>query len=53
VLLGPMPDEVLLDGPERAALAALADSGMLPPLRLAVTGRTESPIRVVFPRAAP
>ena len=29
VLLGPMPDEVLLDGPERAALAALAGSGFI------------------------
>ncbi|PFG17567.1 hypothetical protein ATK74_2140 [Propionicimonas paludicola] len=53
VLLGPMPDEVLLDGPERAALAALAGSGLLPPLRLTVTERTESPIRVVFPEVAP
>lgn len=53
VLLGPMPDEVLLDGPERAALAALAGSGMLPPLRLAVTQRAESPAGVVFPLAAP
>jgi len=53
VLLGPMPDEVLLDGPERAALAALAGSGMLPPLRLKVTERTESPIGVVFPLTGP
>ena len=53
VLLGPMPDEVLLDGPERAALAALAGSGLLPPLRLTVSERTVSPVGVVFPRTAP
>ncbi|MFZ0530698.1 MAG: hypothetical protein WAL91_09190 [Propionicimonas sp.] len=34
VLLGPMSDEVILDGPEQAALAAMAGSGLLPPLRL-------------------
>lgn len=34
VLLGPMPDEFQLDDQERAALAAMADSGLLPPLRL-------------------
>ncbi len=34
VLLGPISEEVLLDGPEQAALAALASSGLVPPLRL-------------------
>lgn len=34
VLLGPMPDEVVLAGEEQVALAALAASGLLPPLRL-------------------
>jgi hypothetical protein len=37
VLLGAPPDGVQLDETERAALAALADSGLVPPLRL-VTG---------------
>ncbi|HQZ00459.1 MAG TPA: hypothetical protein PKV13_10495 [Propionicimonas sp.] len=34
VLLGPMPLGLSLDGPEQVALAAMARSGMLPPLRL-------------------
>jgi hypothetical protein len=36
VLLGPMSDDVDLDDQERAALAAMAESGLLPPLRLVV-----------------
>lgn len=34
VLLGPIPRDVTLDGPEQAALQAMAASGLLPPLRL-------------------
>lgn len=34
VLLGAPPEGVDLDADERAALAALADSGLVPPLRL-------------------
>ncbi|MEE9963993.1 MAG: hypothetical protein K4304_02735 [Propionicimonas sp.] len=34
VLLGPITDEVKLDEQEQAALAAMADSGLVPPLRL-------------------
>ena len=37
VLLGAPPDGVHLDETERRALAALADGGLVPPLRL-VTG---------------
>jgi hypothetical protein len=37
VLLGAPPDGVQLDETEQRALAALADSGLVPPLRL-VTG---------------
>jgi hypothetical protein len=37
VLLGAPPDGVELDDTERRALAALADGGLVPPLRL-VTG---------------
>jgi len=36
VLLGPMTDDVDLDDQEQAALAAMAGSGLLPPLRLVV-----------------
>lgn len=36
VLLGPMPEELQLDSAEQAALATMADSGLLPPLRLVV-----------------
>jgi hypothetical protein len=35
VLLGAPPDGVHLDETERRALAALADGGLVPPLRLA------------------
>lgn len=34
VLLGSPPQGVDLDGDERAALSALADQGLVPPLRL-------------------
>ncbi len=34
VLLGPMTEEVRLDDQEQAALAAMARSGLVPPLRL-------------------
>lgn len=34
VLLGPLPDALVLDDDEQAALRAMADSGLLPPLRL-------------------
>jgi hypothetical protein len=37
VLLGAPPDGVRLDDTERRAIAALADGGLIPPLRL-VTG---------------
>lgn len=37
VLLGPIGSEVELDDQEQAALAAMADSGLLPPLRLVVS----------------
>ena len=37
VLLGPPPEGVELDDTERRAIAALADGGLVPPLRL-VTG---------------
>ncbi|MCE1174679.1 MAG: hypothetical protein LWW77_08755 [Propionibacteriales bacterium] len=36
VLLGPIGGEVELDDQEQAALAAMATSGLLPPLRLVV-----------------
>lgn len=42
VLLGPPADAVSFDEPERAALDALADSGLVPPLRL-VTDDTAAP----------
>jgi hypothetical protein len=35
VLLGAPPDGVELDEAERRAIAALADGGLIPPLRLA------------------
>ena len=38
VLLGAPPDGVRLDETERAALAALADGGLVPPLRLVPGG---------------
>lgn len=34
VLLGPMTEEVRLDDQEQTALAVMARSGLLPPLRL-------------------
>jgi hypothetical protein len=40
VLLGAPPDGVRLDETERRALAALADGGLVPPLRL-VTQRSD------------
>lgn len=43
VLLGAPPDGVQLDETERRAIAALADGGLVPPLRL-VTG-TDRPGR--------
>ena len=39
VLLGAPPDGVDLDDAERAAIAALADGGLVPPLRLTPAGR--------------
>ena len=44
VLLGAPPDGVQLDETERRALAALADGGLVPPLRL-VTGSKRQPGR--------
>jgi len=41
VLLGAPPEGVRLDDTERRALAALADGGLVPPLRL-VTPRSEA-----------
>jgi hypothetical protein len=38
VLLGAPPDGVRLDDTERRALAALADGGLVPPLRLVTRG---------------
>ncbi|MFT4108069.1 hypothetical protein [Propionicimonas sp.] len=38
VLLGPMPNALVLDDQEQAALRAMADSGLLPPLRLITAG---------------
>ncbi len=35
-LLGSAPEGVVLDADERAALGVLADSGLVPPLRLVV-----------------
>lgn len=53
VLLGPMSEEVLLDDQEQAALKVMAESGLLPPLRLVRS--TPAPNRggVVFPTALP
>ena len=39
VLLGAPPEGVQLDETERAALAALADGGLVPPLRLVPSGK--------------
>lgn len=41
VLLGAPPDGARLDDTERRAIAALADGGLIPPLRL-VTGADDS-----------
>jgi hypothetical protein len=41
VLLGAPPEGVQLDDTERRAIAALADGGLVPPLRL-VTGRSDA-----------
>ena len=38
VLLGGPPDDVVLDSVERAAIGALADGGLVPPLRLTLPG---------------
>lgn len=38
-LLGSPPGAVDIDDGERVALGVLADSGLVPPLRLVVTGR--------------
>jgi hypothetical protein len=42
VLLGSPPDGVQLDADERRAIAALAEGGLVPPLRLVpdITGRS-------------
>jgi hypothetical protein len=53
VLLGEPTEELLLDDQEQAALRAMADSGLLPPLRLV---RSEPPAEldgVAFPTALP
>lgn len=44
VLLGP-PDALDLDTSEQAALAALADSGLVPPLRLIPGARRVRPVQ--------
>jgi hypothetical protein len=44
VLLGAPPDGVRLDDTERRALAALAEGGLVPPLRL-VTGQEGPRVR--------
>jgi hypothetical protein len=41
VLLGAPPDGVRLDDAERSAIAALAEGGLVPPLRL-VTGKGDA-----------
>lgn len=53
VLLGPMEDELLLDDQEQAALRAMADSGMLPPLRLVRSVPPTDLDRIAFPTALP
>ena len=53
VLLGPVETELVLDDQEQAALRAMADSGLLPPLRLV---RSDPPLDwdgVAFPTALP
>lgn len=41
VLLGTTPEAVELDGAERAAIAVLAGSGLVPPLRLVPVSRSD------------
>jgi hypothetical protein len=53
VLLGPMPAGLTLDGTEQVALAAMADSGLLPPLRLVPTSPTWEQEGVAKLRAVP
>ena len=63
VLLGPPAEEVVLDGVEQRALKAMAESGLLPPLRLtravpkvSVRGRPTHPgdqPGFAFPQAVP
>lgn len=45
VLLGPADTTVDLDVEEQAALAALADSGLVPPLRLVPGARRVRPVQ--------
>lgn len=45
VLLGAPEEGVDLDGDERAALSALADSGLVPPLRLVEGGARVVPVQ--------
>lgn len=47
VLLGAPPDGVRLDDTERRAIAALADGGLVPPLRL-VTGQGDGNARTTY-----
>lgn len=53
VLLGPMSEEVLLDDQEQAALQVMADSGLLPPLRLVQSTPPADLGGVAFPTALP
>jgi hypothetical protein len=43
VLLGSAPDGVLLDAEEQQAIDVLARSGLVPPLRLVVSGEEPQP----------
>jgi len=45
VLLGAPPQGVDLDGDEQAALSALADQGLVPPLRLVPGARPVTPVQ--------
>jgi len=49
VLLGAPPQGVDLDGDERAALSALADQGLVPPLRLVPGARRARSVQAPFP----
>ena len=53
VLLGPMSEELVLDGQEQAALRAMADSGLLPPLRLVRSVPPQDLDGVALPTALP